>query len=321
MATLMSQPLQRRVSPQPVKPADDFDRQLSASTCATVTDDAICTICFEPGPFVTLPCRCTLHYCSGCWDRALAASVATRGKAQCPSCRSAFRVDYDPTQKGLIFSEETETANLSDWRMRIYEKVGPAQISLLHEFGQSCSAPDMETGLGDSVAVAEKSMVQASLPGTSSAEFKKGPSCMCGGELERLDWRSRVVRMLDDTTPEWRSHGHDPDKFVEKLMTSINCDLCGENSTRTGFGWTCSSGPHTLLHPAAYDICEPCFHQHCGLQQAMSLDVASKPPSSPQNGQKTTRSRTFLSSAMEGFRAIRRTRASDHVTHVQTQYY
>jgi len=54
-----------------------------------------------------LPCQCKLHYCSPCWDKALASSFSQRGQATCPSCRALVRADFDVEKRCLVFSAET----------------------------------------------------------------------------------------------------------------------------------------------------------------------------------------------------------------------
>lgn len=218
-------------------------------------DEETCTICFERKAFVQTPCACTLNYCACCWDRALAASVTTRGRAQCPSCRTAFRVDYDPDAKSLIFSKETEVTTLAEWRSRLYMKAKPVQIRLLQDFGMACDSADVPNCVGP----------PSPAKGTNSPAGAGGePVCVCGSMLERIDTRTRVVRMLEDTEPGWRNRVTDSERLVESLAKSslITCDLCEEVATTTGFLWTCKNGPHTVLHPAAYDVCEGCFGRH-----------------------------------------------------------
>jgi hypothetical protein len=298
------------------KQISDFERQEScASTCATLNDDAICAICFEAGPFISLPCDCTLNYCAGCWDRALAASVSARGRAQCPSCRGAFRVDYDPVKGSLVFSKEMQAATLADWRARLYEKVGPAQISLLQEYGRMHSAGShCLAAMADSGTSSSALALAPIHPAVISTTQQSEPHCVCGGVLERIDRRTRVVRMLDDTTPGWKQRVPDPERLLQSLISSITCDLCNEISTRTGYGWTCKSGPHTVLHPAAYDICESCFEKHCnfhfqqqcGSPQLQILADTSKHLSTPKQLQTRARSpNSFLSSCARAI--LRRT--------------
>jgi hypothetical protein len=206
-------------------------------------EETVCAICFENRQFVSLPCQCTISYCGPCWDRALAASVTVRGRAQCPSCRMALRVDYSPELEGLVFSKETERATLAQWRQRLYKKARPVQIRLLQDYG-------------------------AQRNNACRGAFSKlsAPICVCGDVLEKIDGSSRVVRMLEDTEPGWRNRVSHDEWLVQKLAMSslITCDLCDEVAMRTGFVWTCKNGPHTVLHPAAYDVCESCFNQFSG---------------------------------------------------------
>eukprot|EP00913_Durusdinium_trenchii_P023681 g22245.t1 len=81
-----------------------------------------CAICFEPGTFVDLPCSCAIKYCTSCWDRALATSVTVRGRAQCPSCRSAFKVDFDTESSSLVFSKDPQ----GPWSLEFESPLGVA---------------------------------------------------------------------------------------------------------------------------------------------------------------------------------------------------
>lgn len=241
------------------------------------TEDT-CAICFEPRVFVQTPCACTLNYCASCWDRALAASVTTRGRAQCPSCRLAFRVDYDPDIGGLVFSKETEPTTLAEWRARLYKKAKPVQIRLLQDFGMACKSVEAaECAEWDKDPV--KGMERQNSPESVSSGVSTNasgscePLCVCGNMLERIDSRDRIVRMLDDTEPGWRNRVAESDRLIENLAVSslITCDLCDEVATNTGYVWTCKNGPHTVLHPAAYDVCEKCFSQHAGCSHTVDL--------------------------------------------------
>lgn len=205
----------------PGSPAEDSD------------DDGVCAICFEEHPFVNLPCSCRTNYCASCWDQSLAASVLVRGRAQCPSCRTNFHIDFDQDRASLVFSKEDTTMSISDWRSRLYNKTRPLSLKLLKDFGPSSSG------------------------------CANGPSCICGGVLENIDVRTRVARMLDDTRPTWRQQA-DPESYVDSLASRgiLVCDLCSGKMTGTGTVWTCKKGPRTVLHPAAFDVCESCFSQH-----------------------------------------------------------
>jgi len=125
--------------------------------------EEVCTICFDNKPFVSLPCECKLAYCQECWNCALAASVMTRGKAQCPSCRTALSVDFDTATKGLVYSKESEGTD--EWMSRLHSKAKPIQIHLLEDFAVN------STG---------------------------APSCVCGSWLECVD-KDESIHMLTDT--------------------------------------------------------------------------------------------------------------------------
>lgn len=69
-----------------------------------------CAICFEAVAHATvLPCACNVAYCARCWDRALAQSFNSCGRARCPTCRGPVCVDYDAEKCGLVFSPETSS--------------------------------------------------------------------------------------------------------------------------------------------------------------------------------------------------------------------
>lgn len=204
--------------------------QAMCSLNAVDADDDACAICFEEGPFVSLPCNCRIQYCSGCWDRALATSVSVRGIPQCPSCRTGIHIEFNQKAERLDFSTARDEAmTRADWRICLYGKTKPVQIKLLQDLREGCA-----------------------------------PQCLCGANLELLSGRERIIRLLEDTDPDWKTRVMEPEQCISTLSTSslVTCDLCDENATTTGMVWTCSNGPRTVLHPAAYDICEACFNRH-----------------------------------------------------------
>jgi len=244
-------------------------------------EDACCAICFESQlQFVSLPCACKINYCSSCWDRALATSVTMRGHAQCPSCRSAFRIDFEPTAGGLVFSIDAEGTSAGDWRARLYGKAKPVQIQLLRDYGQSLASgrpalpgllpqPPLE-GCGACGSEAYAAAAPCESAGDVAARPPFQPECVCGARLVRVTARRRVERMLDDTDASWRARAPEVERLVDRLLSSsiVTCDLCDEIATRSGAVWTCTNGPHTVLHPAAYDVCEGCFCVHAGAASA-----------------------------------------------------
>merc|ERR1719401_2339003 len=101
------------------------------------SSDDVCAICFEQCPFISLPCKCNVNYCKGCWSRALATSVTVRGIAQCPSCRTNFRVDFDTETTNLVFTPDDKGTGSKEWRSRLYCKARPAQIQCLRNYGEA----------------------------------------------------------------------------------------------------------------------------------------------------------------------------------------
>lgn len=256
-------------------------RDWKASSRPT-TEGATCAICFEQhSHFVELPCSCRVDYCHSCWNRALAHSVLTRGKAQCPSCRSGFHIDFDEHIGGLVFHKQDTPMSLRDWRENLYGKAKPVQTRLLQNFGKQVKKNARSQKAGKHKAL-------EGMDGQACCE----PLCICGGVLEKIDARTRIIRMLDDTRAGWRSRATDAEELIRMLgERSISCDLCENIATRTGAVWTCKNGPHTVLHPAAYDVCETCFMCHAGLDNHAKTDVrkaASRSPSPEKRLKPTT---------------------------------
>jgi len=220
--------------------------------------DDICAICFESGPFVKLPCSCALKYCSGCWDRALAASLATRGRAQCPSCRSAFKVDYDLNASALVFATDPKGTPATAWRTKLYGKFRTGQIKLLEAFKENVASRD------------------AKVEQDNGHTCRMRPHCVCGSELEYVNNESRTLRLLDDMAPGWRSRVAEPE-MLRRLTDAplVTCDLCESRALQGPGGekrgvWTCKNGPRTVMHPCAYDVCEGCFEKYAGSIPAVS---------------------------------------------------
>mmetsp|Transcript_93608 Transcript_93608/g.241877 ORF Transcript_93608/g.241877 Transcript_93608/m.241877 type:complete len:304 (-) Transcript_93608:222-1133(-) len=248
-------------------PGADSQRILLPMESAEDAEEDVCVICFEPGSFVSLPCNCQLKYCMPCWDRALATGVMLRGKPQCPSCRQVFHVDFDPIKGELVCSPcppDASASSSSDIRSRIYAKARPTQIKHLRTYGQAVASWTKSSSSTDSAAA--PSSEEADEVECSGGEASPHPMCVCGSELECITPRSRILRMLEEHDPNWRSHVREADCIIKKLVDSalVTCDLCEKDATRSGNVWTCKRGQHTLLHPAAYDVCEKCFLKFAG---------------------------------------------------------
>lgn len=244
----------------------------------TEGDQERCAICFEHETFVPLPCACRVNYCASCWDRALATSVTVRGRAQCPSCRASFRVDFDPAAGGLLFSPDSELTTASAWQARLYAKTRPVQVQLLRDYGAALE--QCRKGAAASVAevpeATSEGKAETGRTGDASAEQAAEapkPHCVCGAALERVSASGRMESMLDSTDPGWRTRVQDPSGLLVRLVCSslVVCDLCEGAAAASGVVWTCQKGPRTLLHPAAYDVCERCFAAHVGAAGAPAL--------------------------------------------------
>mmetsp|Transcript_103200 Transcript_103200/g.205075 ORF Transcript_103200/g.205075 Transcript_103200/m.205075 type:complete len:296 (+) Transcript_103200:64-951(+) len=237
-----------------------------------------CAICFELRPPIELPCACQVDYCATCWDRALASSVTVRGHAQCPSCRSAFRVDFDSHAGGLVFSVDSDGTPSGEWRTRLYSKVKPVQIQLLRNFGSSLTALPSTHSSPRSPSCRGSRCEDGAENRCTTGTNRDLPLCVCGAHLELVSSRSRILRMLEDTDSNWRSRVPQADTLVDRLLSGalVTCDLCDEVATNSGCVWTCKNGPHTVLHPAAYDVCEGCFARYAGADVAAFCKAADK---------------------------------------------
>lgn len=243
-----------------------MSRSVEPTEPRTAEED-VCAICFELQPMAKLPCACRMSYCAPCWDRALAASVAVRGRPQCPSCRCVFSVDFD------VVSGEIELRGLRDefasggnWKKRMYWKTRERQIELLRQYGDQLVAPSPEESEDSTVSSTACSDSSGRPEGAASdveALPAASPLCVCGGLLERIDGVARVQLVLDENRPGWRLR-EGADRIVKSLTKRplVTCDLCGEIATLSGSCWTCPKGSRTLLHLDSYDVCEHCFAAH-----------------------------------------------------------
>jgi len=219
-------------------------------------EEQTCAICFESQSFISLPCACKVHYCATCWDRCLANSAMVRGLPSCPSCRQSFTVDYNDAAGGLVFSTASEnTARAGEWRKSLSNKVRPVQIQLLRDHGTSVSIGSRHAGQQAHACTGQVASSDHSLP-----------RCVCGAHLELSCRRGRILRMLDDTDPDWRTRGGDIEGPLRRLLANalVTCDLCESLAMPPSAVWTCSNGPHTVLHPEGNDICEQCFERYVG---------------------------------------------------------
>mmetsp|Transcript_25514 Transcript_25514/g.72882 ORF Transcript_25514/g.72882 Transcript_25514/m.72882 type:complete len:275 (-) Transcript_25514:98-922(-) len=225
-----------------------------------------CVICFEEldvvGGAVELPCDCRVEYCASCWDRALATSFSAQGVARCPSCRSPMKAGYDTTVDKLTFFRAPDNATPEpavapvgsegvgeDWTRQVYNQLRPKQIALIRQFGEQCDSK------GETHRQCE-SLMEMSL---RSSCF---PRCVCGSHMRYVTIKDRVLQLIHEgpTVP--------PESLVPIIMEHIlqsppiMCDLCETNVHADGGVWSCENGQRTMLHSAAYDVCEACFSFH-----------------------------------------------------------
>lgn len=225
-------------------------------------EEQTCAICFESQSFIALPCACNVQYCATCWDRCLANSAMVRGQPSCPSCRQSFTVDYNEATGGLVFSVASESAaRAGEWRRNLCNNVRPVQIQFLRDHGTSISRASPPAG-------------QQAHPGSGQLASSSDllPRCVCGAHLELSCRRGRILRMLDDTDPDWRTRGGGTEGRLRRLLPNalITCDLCEGIAMPPSAVWTCSNGPHTVLHPEGNDICEQCFERYAGCANPQS---------------------------------------------------
>lgn len=223
----------------------------AAAAAAGEEEPEECAICFDDlaakGGAVTLPCACRVAYCSSCWDRALNAKFERKRRAECPSCRTALRVDFDPARACLTFQRSDGMPDPT-MRNRLYEQARPVQIKLLEGHGARLKEAEV----------------------TPSAAAAESPRCVCGSRLISCSVRARVIAFVANLSPseaagpvqldarEESVVGH----YLMKNRVPITCDICDRKFEPTGNTWTCENGKLTILHGLAYDVCEPCFMRY-----------------------------------------------------------
>jgi len=218
--------------------------------CQDSAEMSLCAICFEDlaplGGAVLLPCKCRVTYCSRCWDRALNAKYDQTRRAECPSCRTSMRVDFDAEARRLCFNKLEESD--SEMRNRLYEQARPLQITLLQQYG---------------VGVAPGGSVRPLKP-------RPGPLCVCGSRMSLATVRARVLAyvarcagMTEETARENDRCNRVVDRYLSgQRKVPITCDICDEPAQAAANVWTCEAGNDTLLHGLAYDVCERCYAHH-----------------------------------------------------------
>jgi len=253
-----------------------------------------CAICYEPvWQVAELPCACKVDYCMQCWDRALSQSFQKCNIARCPTCRSPVRVDFSLSEDRLVFSRETEhleegersrAAAEADYfertLMRISDQVRPAQIRILRDYGAAHRAPVQgATDFAKHRAIKEAWSTDCNtiFPGTMDedrlcaevercvAEGMQGPTCVCGGLLQRVPAKKRAML---ESLQDWglQESLSEVGRILSHVLrgehdgaTGIVCDLCEEEVPAASSVWMCENGDRTIKHATEYDICDACF--------------------------------------------------------------
>jgi len=124
-------------------------------------------------------------------------------------------------------------------RIRLGEQTRPKQLELLREYGSQVATTD-----GEPLRLL----------------------CVCGHELDSLDLRSRVHRLVDESgTLKHGGRTFTVKDLVE--MQVITCDLCGVCVEESETVWTCQAGEKTVLHAQSFDICNKCFKTYSGASE------------------------------------------------------
>lgn len=251
---------------------------------------------------ITLPCSCRIAYCSSCWDRALARSFQDAGRARCPTCRSAVRIDFDSCSGRVNFTREAraDEADRGTVISRLVLQVKPAQIRALQQFGSvnpelrhiaegrfdrvgEAASPQLlrrtqELGWGGGTKGSARAILRllsekhnlsgAELASLWASGLSSGPSCVCGGRLLHVSGMDRALFSLKHGAPHLPPGSEQYAACLRRITDEgktcgANCDICGAISLPLReWIWTCESREETILHPAAYDICEGCFMRH-----------------------------------------------------------
>jgi len=224
-------------------------------------DTKRCAVCWEDpdslGGAVTLPCKCNVSYCQPCWDQALNAKFIATQRAQCPTCRSVIRVDFDSRRGRLTFRNQASArSGKPDPHMqyRLYEQARPFQVQLLRRHGM----------------LAEEKGLPLKIIGNASEGGGLGPECVCGDRLECLSTRARIVSIVARSMqldPEAAEADHRVTDYVNQSMRGnvtvpIICDICQETVSPHGYVWTCRAGTSKILHGLSYDVCQQCYERH-----------------------------------------------------------
>lgn len=174
--------------------------------------------------------------------------------AQCPTCRTAMRVDFNPETGQLQFTSQGPGLDaLRDplMRVRLQEQARPRQVWLLEQHGARLAAL------------------------ASAVDSPPVPECVCGSRLVRGTVRGRVrawVAKCLRVTPEEVEGDSRVTEVTNRYLDGtldvpLTCDICqslnGPSRMKAdGEVWTCMAGTTTILHGLSFDVCEECYERH-----------------------------------------------------------
>jgi len=251
------------------------------SFCHTCWDRALAASISACGLARCPSCRCPMRVD---FDISLQRLVFSR-----VSATFRYGYDYNGYQSGYTM-QSYQDAMGDDWQQRLYEQAKPTQIHLLRQYGgrgseslggtavqpwgpwPRSSAPEAQLQLAahDISQEQDWSAEWPQPPSTSSTSAPAAvvspapvvvalPRCVCGSQLHHVTVEERVRAFVTEEAPVPPPH-----HFVERLLASppIFCDICDRRLSPTTGVWTCENGGRTVLHAAAYDVCEACFAFH-----------------------------------------------------------
>jgi len=247
-----------------------------------------CPICFEKvDEVVKLPCACKHTFCLPCWDRCLARSQETIGAPRCPTCRQAMRVEFNSKSGRLVFFKVSDSWTQShfwdrfnesadrDDEMAVVEfarQIKPTQVNNLQCWAKSqeyvrniienatlwtrSHQDAMDAVQACSNQTLERHQIISELIWRTSG----GPTCICGGQLKRLDGIQRLKRCRKLACPRSASESAQLSaRLLRNRLSGATCDFCDTEQAVNHAVWTCTSKNRTMFHQQAYDICEECF--------------------------------------------------------------
>lgn len=253
--------------------AVDLPCACRASFCHTCWDRALAASITACGYARCPSCRCPMRVDFDIDNCCLVFSCAMQPPPRRGGASQSFRTHEDDAS--------------DDWQQRLYEQAKPTQIHLLQQFGgripigqgrrvrpwgpwprifsklDSQSSSSADHSPRSSASLSSSSDVSTSTDNEAYISIQDipevQPRCVCGSSLRHISVQDRVRAFVHEETPV-----PPPPHLLERLMASppIFCDICDRRVGPSHRVWTCENGRRTVLHAAAYDVCEACFAFH-----------------------------------------------------------